>query len=125
MVVLPLVPVTATNGLSGRQRQAISSSPVTSIRRATASAITGACQGTPGLLTTVRARSKRSTPSTPTCTSKPGSPSMSGRPESSPITSPWGASISRRGQAGALEADDEVGPGRQVGPPAGHLSDAW
>ena len=58
VVVLPLVPVTAMNSL-GSRRHASSSSPSTGSPRARAAAITGACAGTPGLLTTAPARSKQ------------------------------------------------------------------
>ena len=82
--------VTATKRC-GSRRHASSSSPVTSIPRTSAAATTGACRGTPGLLTTVRTRSSRSTPSVPRCTS--ASRSTSGAPESHAITSPCGASM--------------------------------
>ena len=62
VVVLPLVPVTARKRL-GISRQASSSSPVTSMPRSSAARTTGASRGTPGLLTTVRARSSSSSPS--------------------------------------------------------------
>ena len=91
VVVLPLVPVTATNGWPSSSRQASSSSPVTSMPRSSAAATTGADRGTPGLLTTVATRSSRSTPSTPAWASNP--PGSSTSPESTPMTSPCGASI--------------------------------
>ncbi len=50
-VVLPFVPVTATNGF-GSERQASSSSPITGTPRSRATSITGAVCGTPGLLIT-------------------------------------------------------------------------
>ena len=62
VVVLPLVPVTATKGL-GSRRQASSSSPSTGSPRSRAAAIAGASAGTPGLLTTSAARSSSSSPS--------------------------------------------------------------
>ena len=61
-VVLPFVPVTATNRF-GNRRQASSSSPTTATPSSRARAITGASRGTPGLLTTQRARPSSSTPS--------------------------------------------------------------
>ena len=53
VVVLPLVPVTAMNSL-GISRQASSTSPSTGSPRSRAAAMTGACAGTPGDLTTAR-----------------------------------------------------------------------
>ena len=70
MVVLPFVPVTARKRL-GIARQASSSSPITSIPRSSAAAITGASRGTPGLLTTVRVPSSRANPSVSRTTSTP------------------------------------------------------
>ena len=64
VVVLPFVPVTATNRF-GRSRHASSSSPSTGRPRSRAAAITGASFGTPGLFTTTAAPSSSSTPSTP------------------------------------------------------------
>ena len=86
VVVLPLVPVTATKRL-GRSRQASSSSPITGTPRSRAAATTGACEGTPGLFTTSAARSSRSRPSLPRC-APARSPGSSGRPLSQAITSP-------------------------------------
>ena len=106
VVVLPLVPVTATNGL-GSSRHASSSSPVTSMPRSRAAATTGASRGTPGLLTTVPTRSSSSTPVAPRCNSTPGR-SISGRPESTPITSPCAASI--------RAAPDRASPTTRYGP---------
>ena len=77
VVVLPFVPVTAMNSF-GRRRQASSSSPTTSRPRSRAATITGASCGTPGLFTTVRARSSRSSPSERRRTSTPSSESAAG-----------------------------------------------
>ena len=60
-VVLPFVPVTAQKRF-GSSRQASSSSPITGRPRSRAAAIAGASAGTPGLLTTQRARSSGSRP---------------------------------------------------------------
>ena len=62
-VVLPFVPVTAQKRF-GSSRQESSSSPITGMPRSRAAAIAGASAGTPGLLTTQRARSSSSTPTT-------------------------------------------------------------
>ncbi len=85
VVVLPLVPVTATKRL-GSSRQASSSSPTTGTPSSRARAITGASFGTPGLLTTHAARSSSSRPSLSSTASR--SPGTSGRPLSTPSTSP-------------------------------------
>ena len=55
-VVLPFVPVTAQKRF-GSSRQESSSSPITGMPSSWAAAIAGASAGTPGLLTTQRARS--------------------------------------------------------------------
>src|SRR4051794_4016987 len=70
VVVLPFVPVTATNSF-GMSRHANSTSPRTGMPRARASAITGASAGTPGDLTTVRACSSSERPSLPSLESAP------------------------------------------------------
>ncbi len=94
VVVLPFVPVTATNSF-GRRRQASSSSPTTSRPRSRAATITGASFGTPGLFTTVCARSSRSSPSERRRTSTPSSASApAGSAKSQPITSPCSRSMS-------------------------------
>ena len=90
VVVLPFVPVTATNSF-GSIRHASSSSPSTGRPRSRAAAITGACAGTPGLLTTARTRSEQrhallahmhAPPRHRSSTSAPA-----GEPASTPITS--------------------------------------
>src|SRR3954447_20683529 len=70
VVVLPFVPVTATNSF-GMSRHANSTSPRTGMPRARASAITGASAGTPGDLTTARACSSSARPSDPSLLSWP------------------------------------------------------
>src|SRR3954454_251375 len=70
VVVLPFVPVTATNSF-GISRHANSTSPSTGMPRARASAMTGASAGTPGDLTTARACSSSASPSPPSLLSCP------------------------------------------------------
>ena len=70
VVVLPLEPVTAIVSF-GTSRQPISSSPTTASPASRAAATTGACAGTPGLLTTVPAAASSSSP---TCRRGPPRP---------------------------------------------------
>jgi hypothetical protein len=112
VVVFPLVPVTAMKSL-GISRQASSSSPITASPRSRAAATTGASRGTPGLLTSVRARDTSSPPGVPTCTSTPASRSLpvSGVPLSQPITSP-----PRARRASAAAEPDRASPATRYGP---------
>jgi hypothetical protein len=90
VVVLPFVPVTATNRF-GRSRQASSSSPSTGTPRSRAAAITDASFGTPGLFTTQATPPSSSTPSVPRWAST--SSGTSGVPESTATTSPCALSM--------------------------------
>src|SRR5271166_1881429 len=113
VVVLPLVPVTAMNSL-GNIRHASSSSPMTGSPRERAAAITGACAGTPGLLTTQRTRPSRDSPWGPACTCTPASSSASvppGTPASTPITS---APLAR--SASAAATPERASPTTRYGP---------
>ena len=107
VVVLPFVPVTATNRF-GRSRQASSSSPSTGRPRSRAAAITGASFGTPGLFTTTAAPSSSSTPSTPRWASM--SSGTSGVPESTATTSPCSRSMRTAAVPGPRQPHHEVRP---------------
>ena len=113
VVVLPLVPVTATKRL-GIARQASSSSPITSMPRSRAAAITGASRGTPGLLTTVRVPSRSSIPSTSRLTSTPAAASPAASSGMPGVATPHPLSARgeqpRRGRPGAGQPDDQERP---------------
>ena len=85
VVVLPLVPVTAMNSL-GISRHASSTSPSTGSPRSRAAAMTGACAGTPGDLTTARTCSSAAGVSSPWRRSTPRACSPRGRSTSSAAT---------------------------------------
>src|SRR5438309_7906182 len=113
VVVFPLVPVTAMNSFASI-RQASSSSPSTGTPRSRAAAITGACGGTPGLLTTSRARGSWATPSAPACSSTPACRSSAlaaGADVSTPITSPPAAASAR-----AAAVPERASPATRKGP---------
>src|SRR4051812_4686958 len=78
VVVLPFVPVTATNSF-GISRHASSTSPSTGMPRSRACAITGASAGTPGDLTTPGACSSSASPSLPSLESAPSARSPRAR----------------------------------------------
>ena len=121
VVVLPLVPVTATKRF-GSSRQASSSSPSTGTPRSRAATITGASFGTPGLLTTHPTPSSSSTPSTPRCASM--SAGISGVPESTATTSPCCRSILTAAVPDRASPTTRYGPSGSGGLDYGRI-DAW
>ncbi len=112
-MVLPLVPVTATKRF-GSSRQASSSSPMTGTPSVSARLTAGASRGTPGLLTTQRARSTQLVPITIQVHFDAGLAQplgAIGRPGSAPITSsPRSASIR------AAACPDRARPTTRYGP---------
>ena len=123
VVVLPLVPVTATKRF-GSSRQASSSSPSTGSPRSSAAAITGASRGTPGLLTTVRDAVEQLH-----AVAARGAPrrrsGASGPPASQPITSPCSRQHPRRRGARARQADDQVRAPRAAAAWRSRAVDCW
>jgi hypothetical protein len=130
VVVFPFVPVTAISSLES-SRQAISSSPTTASPAARAAATTGASCGTPGLLTSVRARGTSWSPGSSRSTSTPAAtslPTPSGAPVSTPITS-----SPRARSASAAATPERASPATRYGPPGSggrraettYLIDCW
>src|SRR4051794_13431369 len=108
VVVLPFVPVTATNSL-GSSRQPSSTSPSTGTPRARAAATTAASRGTPGDFTTARACGRYASPSVPRWASMPSG--TSGLPPSTPTTRSPRASSAR-----AAAIPDRASPTTSQGP---------